>query len=67
VRGLGAGKRVVRIGLVAVEEVLAVEHGLRGVDDAVEDAVDVRLERELLLQLQERLELRGVAEISHAR
>ena len=45
---------------------LAVEHRLRGVDDAVEHAVDVRLQRELPLQLQQRLELRGVVQIGHA-
>ena len=56
--------------LSAIDDVqrraLAVEHRLRGVDDALEDAVDVRLEREIPLQLQQRLELRGVAKVRHA-
>ena len=44
---------------------LAVEHPLCGVDDPREDTVDVGLERELALQVQQGLELRGVVEVRH--
>ena len=45
---------------------LAVEHRLRGVDDAAQHAVDVGFQRELPLKLQQGLELRGVVQVGHA-